>query len=274
MSILRQSYFLLIPLVLAGCPLDSGVDAWEGVLNVDIDQDEDVAGEDVDETNGDGLPYPDGVDRVYDLAVDGNTLWLWAEDLGDENGPVLISLSLLTEEAGQPLTITQPPAGLNRGSELTSDGTAFWFTSSGGDAEELFQVDRDGVVIDTVPCPFAATGGCQGVAWDGTFLWTAEQGGTRVTRVSPTPGVAVPSPFSPWEDTTTSIDFLFADETLEPSRALVVRNGRLDWILSSTESISAGPEVDFTRGGANSGTIWYPSDADRRILSRSVPPPP
>lgn len=273
MSLLRPVFVLMIPFLLGGCPLDSGVDAWEGVLNVDIDQDDDIAGDEVDVTNGDGFPYPEGVDRVYDLAVDGNTLWLWAEDFASSDGPVLIPFSLVTEESGESLVITDRPTGLNAGSELAWDGTAFWFTSEGG-SEELVQVDRDGVVIDSVACPFAGTGGCQGVAWDGTSLWTAEQGGTQVTRVAPSTGAAIPSPFSPWDDTTISVDFLFADETADTSRALVVRNGRLDWILSSSESISAGAEVDFDRGGANSGTIWFPSDADRRIFSRSVPAAP
>lgn len=273
MSILRQAYFLLIPLVLAGCPLDSGVDAWEGVLNVDIDQDDDIAGEDVDETNGDGLPYPDGVDRVYDLTVVGTRLWLWAEDLDEGSGPVLISISQSSGAAEDPVTIDGRPGLLNAGSELTWDGEAFWFTSDENDPAraELFRVSSTGELLDTVPCPFSGTTGCRGLAWDGTFLWTADR--TQVARVDPVDGSAVDS-LTPWEDTTVSIDFLFAEQVNGNGRSLVVRDGRLYWVLTSTGAATEGPAVDFTRGGANSGTIWFPSDADRRILSRSVPPPP
>jgi hypothetical protein len=54
----------------------------------------------------------------------------------------------------------------------------------------------------------------------------------------------------------------------------VVRNGLLYWIDSTTESATEGPAVEFDRGGANAGTVWYASNTDRRLFSRSVPPPP
>lgn len=265
---------LLLAIALAGCRFDSGLDAWEGILDVDIDQDDDIAGDEVDDTGGDGeLAYPDGIDRVYDLAVVGTRLWLWAEDLDDSNGPVLVSLSRTTGEAAEPISIDSRPGLLNGRSELTWDGDAFWFTSDEGDPAqaELFRVDTGGTLIDRIPCPFSGTNGCHGLAWDGTFLWTADR--TQVGRVDPVDGNLV-NDLTPFGDTTVSIDFLFAEQTNGNGQGLAVRDGKLYWILTGTGEATEGPEVDFNRGGANSGTIWFPSDADRQIRSRSVPPPP
>lgn len=267
--------FLLLALVLSGCPLNSGIDAWEGILNSDIDQDGDIAGE---ETEGaaEELAYPEGVDQVFDLTVVGTTLWLWANDTGDDvDGPVLIPLSVSTGDVGNTIAIQDRPGLINAASELTWDGAAFWFTSDGNVSQaQLYQVERDGTVAGSITCPFAGVAECQGLAWDGSFLWTGEKNGTQVTRVSTIPGGVVPSPFSPWGDTSGTIDFLFAQETTDTSQALVVRDRTLYWIDSSSESVSDGLDVDFERGGANSGTIWYASDADRRIFTRIVPPSP
>jgi hypothetical protein len=241
---------------------------------VDIDQDEDVAGDEVEDSEDDeGLAYPEGIDRVYDLAVVGTRLWLWAEDLSDGDGPVLISISSSTGEAADPVTIDQRPGLLNARSELTWDGDAFWFTSDESDPAqaELFRVDSNGTLIDRIPCPFSGTNGCNGLAWDGTFLWTAER--TQVARVDPVDGSIV-NGLNPFEDATGSIDFLFADETNGTGRGLAVRDRVLYWILTGTGEATEGPEVDFNRGGANSGTIWFPSDTDRQIFTRSVPPRP
>jgi len=274
---LRLATFSMM-VFLGGCRFDGGIDAWEGVINTDIDQDGFVAGEEETGAAGDTLAYPDGVDRVYDLTVVGTTLWLWAEDSGDDvDGPKLIPLSLSTGAEGDPIVIQERPNLLNAGSELTWDGSAFWFTSDDRQPAEalLYQVDREGnVIVADRQCPFAGTTGCEGLAWDGVYLWTGEVNGGGVTRVNPDPGAAVPSTFSPWDDTTRAIDFLFAERTAQVSRALTIRNGRLYWILSATEEAAPAREVAFNRGGANQDTIWYPDDSERRIFTADVPPPP
>lgn len=142
------------------------------------------------------IAYPAGIVGVSDLVYDNPGLWLLAER-GSTSGSTL-ELIKVDKESGQTLQtipLINPPFSLNHASEMAWNGEFFWMTSYGWSngipQSYIYKVDLTGNLVATIPCPSTNTGGfCEGLAWDGIYLWTGASDNKNIVQFS-TDGVGI-----------------------------------------------------------------------------------
>jgi len=117
--------------------------------------------------------HPDG------LAYDGSLLWVGEEDglvygIDPHSGIVVRSF-------------VPPTASISNPRGIAWDGEAFWLGYQGITNDQIRRVDGSGNVLSAVDSPY---GGCQqGLAYDGTNLWTTGSCGTvSISQIDPRTG--------------------------------------------------------------------------------------
>ena len=121
------------------------------------------------------IPFPFGVTWIGDMVyvVSDNTVWFLAGNL------TVLNKFMQIDATGAVLkTVPNLTFWINHGSELASDGANLWATSYGTNGvpqSYIYKIDPlTGLVVTSFPCPASSTGGfCEGIAWDGSKLWSA-----------------------------------------------------------------------------------------------------
>jgi len=186
--------------VLSGCSSDRSLDisAPTEQENVSVPLDPATEEEAADSsTSTDGIttiktfPFPSEYSYLGDVAYDSasDTVWTFA---GDSNS--LDTLLQIDLQDGSVLNSADNPSFfLNHGSEVAFDGEYLWATtygSSNGESQSyIFKLDTSGNILEQIPCPSTDTGGyCEGLAWDGQYLWTGASDNKSLVRYDPSTG--------------------------------------------------------------------------------------
>lgn len=138
------------------------------------------------------LPYPAGITGISDVVYDSSSqsLFLFIYDvLNNWKVTKIIQVNPLSGETLSTTDITNPDFFINHASEFTKAGDYYYGTSSGwsnGTPQSLiYKIDINGNIISSFPCPATNTGGfCEGLAWDGTYLWTGASDNKDIVQFS------------------------------------------------------------------------------------------
>lgn len=132
------------------------------------------------------IPYPSGItkasDIIYNKAAD--TLWIVGES--GITPLSLIEIDKASDDVIDTILLSEEKALFY---DMTWDGQYFWTTGYGwlnGPVEPfIFKIDSTGAVIGMFLCPASDAGGiCQGLAWDGTYLWSGAADNKNLVQFS------------------------------------------------------------------------------------------
>lgn len=138
------------------------------------------------------LPLPAGISGVSDVVFDGasQTFLLFAYDvLSNWKVTKIIQIDYLSGATLSTTTIVNPDFFMNHASEFVKAGDYYYGTSYGwnnGVPQSLiYKIDLNGNIVSTFPCPASSTGGfCEGLAWDGQYLWSGASDNKNLTQFS------------------------------------------------------------------------------------------
>ena len=138
------------------------------------------------------LPFPAGISGVSDVVFDSasQAFLLFAYDvLSNWKVTKIIQIDYLSGATLSTTTIVNPDFFMNHASEFVKAGDYYYGTSYGwsnGVPQSLiYKIDLNGNIVSTFPCPATSTGGfCEGLAWDGQYLWSGASDNKNLTQFS------------------------------------------------------------------------------------------
>lgn len=138
------------------------------------------------------IPYPVGVTGISDVVYDSSSqsLLLFVYDtLNNWMVTKIIQVNPLSGETLNTTNITNPVFFMNHASEFTRAGDYYYGTSYGSSngvpQSLIYKIDLNGNTVSSFPCPATNTGGfCEGLAWDGTYLWSGASDNKNLVQFS------------------------------------------------------------------------------------------
>jgi hypothetical protein len=135
------------------------------------------------------FPYPDGIKTIADVYYnqETNTLFALAFHSPADSPAAILEINYDTGAVITEIPLVDPPFSLNYSSEMVRAGQDYYTTSYGwsnGVAQShIYKIDATGIVVETLACPAAKWDGfCEGLAWDGQFLWSGASDSRDLTR--------------------------------------------------------------------------------------------
>lgn len=211
------------------------------------------------------IPFPAGISGVSDIVYDSATqsLLVFAYELSSK----VVKIIRVDPSSGVVLhttPIVNPNFYMNHASEFTKAGSYYYGTSygtgNGGSQSYVYKIDLLGNILASFPCPATSTGGfCEGLAWDGQYLWSGASDNKSLTQFS-TSG-SVQANITPWN--TISIRDLSYDTAT--NQLLVVKGGRLRRIDPVT-AIEVSSSSGFREGGDWDGNLFWTFNSSTQEL--------
>jgi len=138
------------------------------------------------------IPYPTGITGISDVVYDSSsqTLFLFVYDtLNNWKVTKIIQINPSSGAIINTTIIINPDFFMNHASEFIKAGNYYYGTSygwsNGVPQSVIYKIDLNGNIVLTFPCPATNTGGfCEGLAWDGTSLWTGASDNKNIVQFS------------------------------------------------------------------------------------------
>lgn len=138
------------------------------------------------------IPYPAGVTGISDVVYDSSSqsLLLFVYDtLNNWEVTKIIKVNPSSGEILSTTNITNPIFFMNYASEFAKAGDYYYGTSYGSSngvpQSVIYKIDLNGNIVSSFPCPATNTGGfCEGLAWDGTYLWSGASDNKNIVKFS------------------------------------------------------------------------------------------
>ena len=206
------------------------------------------------------IPFPINTPVFSDVFFDSSTGTLQALGFATTpacNNPSITEFDRLTGSVLGTLQLIGAPAYLNCSSEMVRAGLYYYITSYGfaGDGTPqafIYSVDLNGNVSQLFACPASVTGFCEGLAWDGTYLWTGASDNKNLVQFGTDGSVHATLTMS-WG--TNSVNDISFDPVTRD--ILMVKSGRLHRINSTTASLKSWTTTGSFLSGDWDGTLYW-----------------
>ncbi|NTV12907.1 MAG: esterase-like activity of phytase family protein [Desulfobulbaceae bacterium] len=211
------------------------------------------------------LPIPTGVSGVADLVYDkaSDSLWLLGDSALLPSTKFLININKNSGEVITKITSIDLPDFLNWSSEMALADRYFYFTSYGWSngipQSVIYKTDMAFKLLGTYPCPATNAGGfCEGLAWDGQYLWSAGSDSKRIVRFT-TDGLL--------KDDLGSVLGMIKIDDLDfdqPKHRLIAINTNKDRYFANVENdtitINDTRNIPLNGRGGWDGMFWWEAD--------------
>ncbi|ACM18554.1 hypothetical protein Geob_0181 [Geotalea daltonii FRC-32] len=214
------------------------------------------------------IPFPAGISGVSDVVFDSSsqTLLVFAYDVLD-NWKVtkIIQIDYSSGATLNTTAIVNPDFFMNQSSEFTKAGDYYYGTSYGNSngvpQSFIYKIDMNGNVIASFPCPATNAGGfCEGLAWDGQYLWSGASDNKNLTQFS-TNG-SVHATITAWNYIgTTDVSY---DKTM--NQLIVSLNNRLHRVDPVTGTENSSVYTGFSRVGDWDGNLFWAVNSSTKQL--------
>lgn len=219
------------------------------------------------------IPFPAGITFVGDMAYDPATNSLIALT-GDR--ATLSTWQRINLETGKAAQLgVNGITWVNHGSEVAFDGQFIWATTygwaNGVPQSYIYKLDMSGNEVSRFPCPVSSTGGfCEGLAWDGQYLWSAASDNKNLVKFTITgQQVAVFTNFFSSIGLNTDLAF---DGAL--NRIISVRDGVVHYINPADGAdapVPIGNGISTLWGAWDGSLLWRPNFMTLEIEGYALP---
>ena len=211
------------------------------------------------------LPFPSGITWIGDMAYDKATSSLWALT---GNNASLNTLTQIDINNGSVLASNSNNNwSINHSSSLAYDGQYLWATSygtsNGVPQSYIYKLSTGGAILTQFACPATTTGGyCNGLAWDGSALWSGASDNKNLTRFGTEGSIQ-----TQYVNVFTTVGLNNLDIAFDTiSNRLIITKDGVKYIDPLTGTITNTVAVYTVHGGAWDGALyWQPNNSTLEI---------